>query len=331
MSVVDTFFSVIMSCYNSELYIEQSVFSVISQNYCNWELIVVDDCSTDATLSILHMLASIDARISIYGLPCNQGPAFARNFAASHAQGDWLAILDSDDIFLPNKLHDQNHLIINSTDELVLVASDSIRFDSTSAYKSVSYPHSSYQLKSSLFNMSKFPPHSSIAIRTSTFLQLGGYNVSFEQAEDYELFLRISSAGVFSSVMKPLIKYRVHPTSLSNLVPESGYSIVKYGLAANILWRLNNSVPFSASESSPLLAPLLEFLSFSNMGTFLAYFERFRPKFKAIPATKKVPFLMSEFIDNPLFLIASLLFFLPWCRSVFLSLSASCYYNLRIK
>lgn len=327
-SMGDTFFSVIMSCYNSESFVEESVFSVISQSYCNWELIIVDDCSTDSTYPILRRLAHFDRRISIYRLTSNQGPAFARNLAASHAQGDWLAILDSDDIFMLHKLHFQNQLILNSNADLVLVASNSIHFDSTGVFRSVLYPHTSHQLKRSLFNMSKFPPHSSIVFRTSTFNQLGGYNQLFQQAEDYNLFLRFSVAGEFASVMEPLIKYRVHSTSLSNLVSRSGHSIFRYGLAANILSRLNMFGLSAGSESSDFLTHLLDSFSVGKIGSFFFYFERFKPHLKGLPVIQKVQFILSEFIRKPILVFLSLLFFLPWCRSLFLSALAFCYFKL---
>ena len=94
--------SIIMPSYNSEKYISVSVKSIISQSYVNWELIVVDDCSTDNTLEIVQSFE--DDRIKILKNEHNSGAAVSRNRGLREARGKWVAFLDSDDVWHPDKL-----------------------------------------------------------------------------------------------------------------------------------------------------------------------------------------------------------------------------------
>lgn len=97
--------SVIMPNYNGEKYLSQSIQSVIDQTYTNWELLFVDDCSTDKSLDKVSSFG--DERIKVFKNQENQGAAISRNVAINEAKGKWIAFLDSDDIWMPNKLEMQ--------------------------------------------------------------------------------------------------------------------------------------------------------------------------------------------------------------------------------
>lgn len=99
--------SVIMPTYNCEKYIAMSVDSVIAQTIRDWEIQIVDDCSTDNTERILHPYLEKYRNIHYYRLPQNGGPAVARTEAIRRATGRYIAFLDSDDIWMPNKLEKQ--------------------------------------------------------------------------------------------------------------------------------------------------------------------------------------------------------------------------------
>lgn len=98
--------SIIMPSYNAEKYIGDSVKSVLDQTYTNWELIIVDDCSTDGTEAIINSFAG-DSRIRFLKNEKNSGAAVSRNYALREAKGRWIAFLDSDDVWLPEKLEKQ--------------------------------------------------------------------------------------------------------------------------------------------------------------------------------------------------------------------------------
>lgn len=97
--------SVIMPSYNTAEYIAHSIDSVIAQTYQNWELLIVDDCSEDNTDEIVSKIT--DKRIRYFKNDCNSGAAVSRNRALREAHGRWIAFLDSDDLWLPDKLEKQ--------------------------------------------------------------------------------------------------------------------------------------------------------------------------------------------------------------------------------
>lgn len=105
--MIDDLVSIIMPAYNAEKYIEEAIQSVLKQTYTNWELIIVNDCSTDKTEQIIKKYQEQDQRIRLCSLIKNKGVANARNTAIKNAVGRYLAFLDSDDMWLPEKLEKQ--------------------------------------------------------------------------------------------------------------------------------------------------------------------------------------------------------------------------------
>lgn len=102
---VDNLVSIIMPSYNTASYVKDSIQSVLNQTYTNWELIIVDDCSTDETDNIVSKIA--DPRIKYFKNKENSGAALSRNKALREAKGQWIAFLDSDDLWIPTKLEKQ--------------------------------------------------------------------------------------------------------------------------------------------------------------------------------------------------------------------------------
>lgn len=105
--MTDDLVSIIMPAYNAEQYIAEAIESVLKQTYTNWELIIVNDCSTDATEQFAKKYQEQDKRIKLHSLPENKGVANARNIALQNAVGRYIAFLDSDDMWLPKKLEKQ--------------------------------------------------------------------------------------------------------------------------------------------------------------------------------------------------------------------------------
>ena len=107
MSQPNELVSIITPTFNSGKYIRDTIDSVISQTYPNWELLITDDCSTDATCEIVEKYAAMDSRIKLFRLEKNSGGGVARSNSIEHANGRYLAFCDSDDRWLPNKLEKQ--------------------------------------------------------------------------------------------------------------------------------------------------------------------------------------------------------------------------------
>lgn len=100
--------SIITPCYNAASFISQAIESVLAQSFENWEMIIVDDCSCDDSLSIIQKYAGEDMRIRYFQTNKPSGsPALPRNMGIKEARGRYIAFLDSDDIWLPNKLDEQ--------------------------------------------------------------------------------------------------------------------------------------------------------------------------------------------------------------------------------
>lgn len=104
---MDSLVSIITPSYNSEKYISNTIESVITQTYQNWEMIIVDDCSTDSSCDIAEKYTQKDSRIKLIKLNKNSGPAKARNRAIKEAKGRYISFLDSDDIWYHRKLEKQ--------------------------------------------------------------------------------------------------------------------------------------------------------------------------------------------------------------------------------
>lgn len=118
--------SVITACYNAEAFLARTIASVLEQTYEGWELILVNDCSTDSTAAIIKEFTDLDKRIKSYELKSNAGAAVARNTAIKHANGRFIAFLDSDDLWHPKKLELQlqfmllhNHAFTHSAYQII--------------------------------------------------------------------------------------------------------------------------------------------------------------------------------------------------------------------
>lgn len=103
--------SVITPAYNAAKHITQTIESVQSQTYTDWEMLIVDDCSTDATAETVQSIAETDKRIRLIRHKTNSGAAAARNTALDAAKGDYIAFLDSDDLWMPQKLEKQHRFM----------------------------------------------------------------------------------------------------------------------------------------------------------------------------------------------------------------------------
>lgn len=105
------FVSIIMPAFNAGKYIEESIVSVMKQTWQNWELLIIDDCSKDHTADVVKKYIAVDKRISLLSSTSNQGVAASRNRGVQEAHGEWIAFLDSDDLWAPDKLTLQLNLI----------------------------------------------------------------------------------------------------------------------------------------------------------------------------------------------------------------------------
>lgn len=212
--------SIIMPAYNSRSYIAQSIESVINQTYKDWELIVVDDGSTDDTSKVVAYYCQQEPRIKyIYQNNGRQGKA--RNKGIAYSTGSYIAFLDSDDLWLPSKLAIQVQVLNSSNADLVFCDSY-IFFDKLSGNDSVMNVERGYI--SGVEGIKKFLIANRIPILTvickrEAIISVDGFSEKGEiqNAEDYHLWLKLQIAGyVFLGIDYVLTAYREHPDSISN-------------------------------------------------------------------------------------------------------------------
>jgi glycosyltransferase involved in cell wall biosynthesis len=213
--------SVIIPAHNAARHISATLRSVRDQTYRSLEIIAVDDGSTDNTGQILEKFAAEDRRTSVLRQN-NSGVAMARNLAISHARGDFIAPLDADDIWHPEKLTRQFSALSRGGATVGLVYTwsriidDYDRLLSEKACKAV---HSGSVLPFLLRN-NFIGSASSPLIRRECLVEAGGYDPSLRAAgaegcEDYQLYIAIAEHYHFEVVPAFLVEYRVRPNSMS--------------------------------------------------------------------------------------------------------------------
>lgn len=203
--------SIITPLYNSAPFIEETIRSVLSQTYTNWEMIVVDDCSNDGGDHIVEKYLSCDSRIQLVRNKLKKGGADTRNVAIEKAQGRFIAFLDADDLWLPEKLDYQ----------IKFMKSNNIDF-SFSAYQTISengayLSQISAPPKVSLKDIYAFNPIGCLTVIYDTKNFGKFYMPNFHMKQDYALWLVMLAVFPHAySIDKVLASYRIRNNSLSS-------------------------------------------------------------------------------------------------------------------
>lgn len=203
--------SIIMNCYNGERYINEAIDSVYAQSYSNWEIIFWDNASTDNS----YLIASkYDSKISKFKAEKNTSLGEARNRAVSHANGEWLAFLDVDDIWLPKKLEIQlkgllqnNHLLsyggIKEVDKDLNIIRELPARWRTGQHLKLQLLYFEINLVSSMVNRNKL-------------VELGlNFDPEMQASEEYNLYMRLLPYGTVHVCEDTIALYRVHNESLT--------------------------------------------------------------------------------------------------------------------
>jgi glycosyltransferase involved in cell wall biosynthesis len=201
--------TVIMSAYQASATLRRAVASVKSQVFRDWELIVVNDGSTDATGCLAQQCAQNDARIRVINLERNAGPAAARNQAWRQSQSPFLAVLDADDVALPERLSAQVEYLLTCSTVSVL-GSGAYFVDLGGRFlRTVIPPAHHAELVRSRWHISPFI-HSTVMMRREFLDGTSGYQEDLRLVEDYDLWMRGAQRNefVYANLPKPLIIYR---------------------------------------------------------------------------------------------------------------------------
>jgi len=222
--------SVVIPVFNAQEYIENTVDSVINQEYKNWELIIIDDCSTDDSLSIVETKYKSNKKIEIIKLERNSGgPAKPRNIGIKNSNGDFIAFLDQDDIWDNDKLRICCNSICDNVD---FIYHDMMRVVAENDYSVKQKILPSRQLEQpvliDLLINDNAILNSSAMVRRSLLVKIGDINESKKiiASEDYNTWLRIAKiTDNFLYIPKVLGSYFVHSSGASN---KDMYSSVIY-------------------------------------------------------------------------------------------------------
>jgi len=204
--------SVVMPTYNGERFLRPAIDSILNQTFPNFELIVIDDGSTDNTPRILTEFN--DDRLIILTNDRNQGIAAATNRGLSAARGEYIALQDHDDISLPHRFQTQLDFL-NTHPEIALVGSAATLIDENGiAYENYVEPEDDIDLKwETLFRCPI--SHTSVMLRRRVMSETGGYSPdpTLKVASDYDLLSRIVMRHRVANLSQPLVQWRRHPAA----------------------------------------------------------------------------------------------------------------------
>jgi glycosyltransferase involved in cell wall biosynthesis len=213
--------SVIMPVRDLRRYIGQAIDSVLGQTLGDFELLVVDDGSTDGTSEILAQFAKRDPRVRVLAGPA-KGIARAMNLAVRESRGQLVARMDGDDVCLPARFEKQVNFL-RENPQHVLVGSHCILIDpdGRAICQKPGMPDTHEQIDALLLEM-KWPlVHPAVMIRAQALARVGGYNESYHTVEDHDLFLRLAEVGKLANLKDVLLLYRQHFKSAMHTTVES--------------------------------------------------------------------------------------------------------------
>ena len=214
--------TIITPIFNAQNFIAETIESVIDQTYQNWEMIIVDDCSTDNSRDIVKKYEVKDSRIKLIELEVNfGGPARPRNVGLDISKGDYLAFLDADDVWLENKLQVQiSEMLVNNLD----FTSTESKFIDDNSIDTIINKHKiviffkKIKRKATLSDVIKGNfIRASSAIVSKNFISKFDENKDFIGVEDIYLWMKILNKKNirYKYITEKLIKYRISSTSLS--------------------------------------------------------------------------------------------------------------------
>lgn len=210
MSDSNRLISIVLPCHNGEQFLSEAIESIIKQTYENWELIFVDDCSTDNSLSIAEAYASENARITIIRNKANQKLPASLNIGFRHAKGDYLTWTSDDNIFEERALEEMaKALDDNPNVSLVYCGMKTINEEGAITSSQTSPPPAN---KIYMYN----PIGACFMYRKCVDEKLGGYDEDLFLVEDYDFWLRAYRFFEFKAINDNPYRYRRHGGSLTS-------------------------------------------------------------------------------------------------------------------
>lgn len=207
--------SVIMSVFNSEEYLKDSIESILCQTYSNFEFIITDDGSTDKSIDILNSFRDKDKRILLIKNLKNLGLTKNLNIMISLAKGDYIARMDSDDISLPQRFEKQL-IFLENHKTIGVCGTYSCVFGKHIKEKIMRFPEKHEDIRSNLL-FENVIVHSSVMLRKKIIDDYNiRYNEDFSIIQDYELWSRLKDFTEFANIPETLLRYRMSDSNICN-------------------------------------------------------------------------------------------------------------------
>ena len=251
--------SILLANYNNGVYIENAIQSIVNQTYVNWEIIIIDDASTDNSWEIITKFAEIYPNIRCYQNPKNLKVGATKARATSLAKGQICAILDPDDKLVPTALEKQVQCYLEDSNCSVVsskyyICDEVFKINgiNTDVYK----PEQNYSYLASTGGINAF-----WSFKKEKYDLTRGFKTKYYLAEDQDLFYQLEEVGTVKVINEPLYYYRIHKNSISkndNLASAYAYHLLAMFEAKNR--RSKNKLEAKAIE-----AALLHFLTWGIM------------------------------------------------------------------
>lgn len=209
--------SVILPAFNAREFISQAVQSILNQSFRDFELLVIDDGSTDGTTKILESIT--DPRLRVISHDTNQGLIYSLNEGIAESKGQLIARMDADDVSHPDRLDIQVNFLLRNPDIGVVGTAIQLIDRQGKTGPIYAFPESHSFIE---WSISFFCPiaHPSVMVRSSVIRQAGGYRSDALHAEDYDLWERLSSSTQFYNLPKPLLLLRKHEGNITETQKE---------------------------------------------------------------------------------------------------------------
>jgi len=238
--------SVIIPAYNCEAFLARALASVTAQTLSPREILVVDDCSSDGTRELVQAAAASDPRIRLIALPHNGGPSVARNEGFAAAEGTWVAILDADDAFAPQRLERLVHFGLETDADIV--ADDLSYFDAVADCVTGRGIGEAQEPKLGPINLHTYVSHNAATgksfdwgllkpiFRRETWRRLDArYEPTLRHGEDFKLMVELLCAGAkFHILNEPLYLYTQRQGSVSGQLSGMTRTTIGYGLMRDV-------------------------------------------------------------------------------------------------
>ncbi len=207
--------SIVICSYNRATYISRALDSILSQSYRDFEIIIIDDASTDNTEDIVKLYIGRDSRIKYFKNPENLGIARSRRKGILMSQGKYIAMLDSDDHWLGSEKLAKQMLVLEADKGIGLIGTGIVCIDeSDQDLKKDIYETDDEKIREKILAKNQFA-QSSVVFRKDAYLATSGYLEKLVVCEDLDLWLAIGQKYKFANLAEPLVAYRLHSGGIS--------------------------------------------------------------------------------------------------------------------